>query len=769
MDDNSNDKLDSLEHTLRTLRFQQQRIDRELDRVSAEIESLKKNTAATPSADPVEAPDTIQAAGETIHTTVPAKPVFAKKIVSQTFTPHVRVSGKKLEDLIGTNIINKIGILITVVGVFIGVKYAIDKELISPATRVVSGYALAIGLLAIAKKLKTKYHDFSSVIMSGGVTILYFITFIAYDFYDLFPQGVAFFLMVATTALAVWMALWYNRKIIALLGQVGAYAVPFLLSDGSGKVLVLFAYVSIINGGLLVLSVKKDWKLIYRSAFAISWLIFLLTITIEHVQKDHFALQFIFLTLNFLVFYAAFLSYKILKKEMYQLGEIVVLLINAFVFFLIGYQFISHSFANQTYLTIFTLANAVVHLAVGLWIRRMRLVDASVVVFVLGLGISFITVAVPIAFSNTWITMLWVVEATVLCFIGYQEKRNLYLLASFSLVVLTLISLLMDWSTHSQVLFRTTMPQAVETAFANIDFVNATLVCGCLAAMSWIAVKNRNAVTEWTGYFFSMVLPVLFIGLLYINILIELDLWWLGDYISHHYVQAANFQTLWVLIYSMLYAGAWLFLNQRYMRKSSITLLMAVVSVFCMFGLFTEGLNAIGWIRESYLQHHTGRPLAMLGIRYMCFAAVALLLAALKKNQLAFFNSLVSARAYSMLFNIALLTVICNEFVHWMDVMGYNNQYKLGLSIICGLYALVLIAIGILRKRKYLRIAAMVLLGSTLLKLFFYDLASLSTISKTIVLIILGIILLVASFLYNKFKHTLFEEPAEERTGGGSR
>jgi uncharacterized membrane protein len=91
-----------------------------------------------------------------------------------------------------------------------------------------------------------------------------------------------------------------------------------------------------------------------------------------------------------------------------------------------------------------------------------------------------------------------------------------------------------------------------------------------------------------------------------------------------------------------------------------------------------------------------------------------------------------------------------------MDVAGYSNQYKLGLSIICGVYALALIFIGILKKEKHLRIGGMFLFGLTLLKLFFYDLASLSTISKTIVLVLLGILLLVASFLYNKYKSLLF-------------
>ena len=183
---------------------------------------------------------------------------------------------------------------------------------------------------------------------------------------------------------------------------------------------------------------------------------------------------------------------------------------------------------------------------------------------------------------------------------------------------------------------------------------------------------------------------------------------------------------------------------------------MGVATMISTLVLLTGGLNAIGDIRKAYLHSHTGETIWMLGVRYMCFALLAVQMVLLRKNQVAWFNTPVFSRAYATLLNVVLLTSICNEFIHWMDINGYTNQYKLGLSIICGLYALALIGFGIMKKQKHLRISAIVLLGATLAKLFFYGLVSLSTVSKTIVLIILGVILLIASFLYNKFKHSLF-------------
>ena len=51
--------------------------------------------------------------------------------------------------------------------------------------------------------------------------------------------------------------------------------------------------------------------------------------------------------------------------------------------------------------------------------------------------------------------------------------------------------------------------------------------------------------------------------------------------------------------------------------------------------------------------------------------------------------------------------------------------------------------------------------GLTLLKLFFYDIAHLGTLPKTVVFIALGILLLIISFLYNKYRQALFGEESE--------
>ena len=99
--------------------------------------------------------------------------------------------------------------------------------------------------------------------------------------------------------------------------------------------------------------------------------------------------------------------------------------------------------------------------------------------------------------------------------------------------------------------------------------------------------------------------------------------------------------------------------------------------------------------------------------------------------------------------------IISSELISIMSLLKYPYTYKLVLSILWGVYSLFLIVMGIWKKKKHLRIGAFVLFTIVLLKLFIYDLSHLSTISKTIVFVTLGVLLLIISFLYNKYRNII--------------
>lgn len=256
--------------------------------------------------------------------------------------PIPKTSAKKksstTEEFIGSNILNKIGIAVFVLGVGFGVKYAIDHQLLNPMTRILLGYFTSILLVIIAYRLKKDYSNFSAVLLSGGMATLYFITYAAYDFYGFLSQTAAFVIMVTFTVFTVYAALQYAMEVIGIIGLVGAYAVPFLLSDGSGKVLILYSYMTIINAGILFLSFKKYWKRLYYFSFIVTWLIFTSWFLKSYEMADHLWLCLTFSTIFFLIFYVTFLVYKLLRKESFEYTDIGFMLVNSFLHFGIGYS-----------------------------------------------------------------------------------------------------------------------------------------------------------------------------------------------------------------------------------------------------------------------------------------------------------------------------------------------------------------------------------------------------------------------------------------------
>ena len=71
-------------------------------------------------------------------------------------------------------------------------------------------------------------------------------------------------------------------------------------------------------------------------------------------------------------------------------------------------------------------------------------------------------------------------------------------------------------------------------------------------------------------------------------------------------------------------------------------------------------------------------------------------------------------------------------------------------------------SLGMCLHQKVLRIISLFTLGIVLVKLVLVDLWAMPTVGKIVVFIMLGVILLVLSFLYQKLKDVLFKDDNEQ-------
>ena len=627
--------------------------------------------------------------------------------------------------------------------------------------RIILGYLVGIALLGIGLKLKKNYKNFSAILVSGAMAIMYFMTFSAYVFYEMIPQWLTFVLMVLFTISTVMAALNYNKQVIAHIGLVGAYCIPFLLSQGKGEALVLLSYIAIINIGILFIAFKKYWKPLYLVAFFITWFIFATWYFSSYESDLHFVMALSFLFVFFVTFYLTFLAYKIFKNEAFELLDIFMVLSNSFVFYGLGYTILDGHPDWASYLGVFTLFNALLHLLVSLIIYRQKLADKNIFYLISGLVLVFVTITIPVQLDGNWVTLLWACEAALLFWIGRTKEVPLYEKLSYPLFFLSFFSLAQDWNQSYETI------NYIEGSDGYSLFLNSTfltsLLCAALFGFINFFHYNKKYAAPWPAQkelmnLISYGITGVFLVVLYGTFASEISNYWehVRVYATDYNSDLTIFKAIWLLNYSVLFMTALSFVNIIRLKNSTLAIVSITLNILVLFAFLTVGLYGLSELRESYLglnkynTHETG-PF-YIGIRYISFLFVAaLLLVSHKYIKRDYFTSAAKIPFDIILF-ISLCWIASSELIHWLDLSGYSNSYKLGLSILWGLFAVGLVSIGIWKKKKHLRVGAIVLFSVTLIKLFFYDISHLNTISKTVVFISLGVLLLIVSFLYTKFK-----------------
>ncbi len=686
---------------------------------------------------------------------------------------HLKVD---IEKFIGENIINKIGIAITVIGVAIGVKYAIDHELISPLARIVAGYLFGGVLLMLAIQLKRKYKNFSAVLLSGAMAIIYFITYAANSFYDLIPQFPSFILMVVITFFTVTAAIKYNMQVIAHIGLVGAYAVPFLLG-GSEKIAVLFGYTAIINIGILAISFKRYWKALSYSSFLFTWLIYLIWSVTKYSDAEYFWLAVTFLSIFFMTFFVMFLAYKLRQKEKFDVYDVVLLLANSFIFYGAGNSIFAGHSSGSGVSGLFAFSNSVIHFIVSFFVYRQKNADRNLFYFITGMGLVFLTISIAVLLNGNPVTILWSGEAVLLFWLGRTKQIRFYEVLSYALIFLVFISYLQDLASFP---LSAGQNAVVFKPFFNARFLTSLFV---VVVFGFINFLNNNPLypspykeKTYLNNLISFTISAVFLMALYLSLQVEISFYWENLYeASASWAYKGQdapvllrdrtllyFKNIWLINYSLLFMSVFSILNIKKFRSRSWGYLNICISIITILVFLISGLYLFSELREIYLEqslpgYFKGGAIN-ISIRYISYIFAGLMFASVRMYIDRDFLNPVPFNfkvAYDILLYTSLIWILSSELISWMDIMHSTQPYKLGLSILWGVYSLFLIGIGIWKKKKHLRVGAIALFSVTLLKLFLFDLSHIDTIAKTIIFITLGILLLTISFLYIKYRNTI--------------
>jgi uncharacterized membrane protein len=193
----------------------------------------------------------------------PVPPVSREPIIAEPPPPPAPAWSFDLEQFVGVRLFSAVaGIALVFAGVFF-LRYSIDQGWLQPRVRVVIGILVAIALLVVCdRKAARKYALLANAMDGAAIAILFATFFAAHSLWNLISGTTAFGLLALVTLTAVMLSIRHESLFIAVLGLLGGFATPMLLSTGENRPISLFTYLLLLNIGLAWVAYRNRWPIL---------------------------------------------------------------------------------------------------------------------------------------------------------------------------------------------------------------------------------------------------------------------------------------------------------------------------------------------------------------------------------------------------------------------------------------------------------------------------------------------------------------------------
>ncbi len=663
------------------------------------------------------------------------------------------------ESFVGGKLLNRIGAVALIIGVGFFLKYAFDNNWINETTRVLLGGIAGIALLLAGARFHQKaFQVFAQGLIGAGIAILYLSVFASFNFYHLVSQLSAFILMSLVTLATFHQAFRYNSLAISLLGWAGGYLTPFMLSTGVANEAGLFSYIDLLEAGLLaVVIIRQSWMILEFLTLVGTYLTFILWHS-KYYSEGSLLITVLFLTLFWLLFYLADLYRNISNSELHPLRQIVTIL-NAGIFYSYLYSLVNE-YHHET-MGILTAALACAYIIPVLITAKKNPSSVLLRDYILTAVILFI-IATAVQYQDFTTVSLWSCEAILLMWCA--KKWNYRFLANATLLFFIVITgkLFLTYGAFQY------EPTVTFYLILNKRFLAFALLS---TSMGICAVQLRDIEIR-NNVVFKNILNAGWCVLIFMLVTCEtVDIF--SKYLSQNgYEQVITIEFLrnmtllivWISYSALLvYAGL-----QR-------VLFPVLVSGLILTGI-TFILSVTGGFSFEPIQNF--RFLFNVRMGAILFVLSCSFISALRlKNAEGLFTTVRYAYPVILIGQVLLLLVLFSgetrdifERQLYMlkhqagtvplpeEINSVENMKQLSLSSLWLVYGIILMIAGIWKRARGIRIMAIIILGIAILKIFIYDLSFLQTLYRIFSFIGLGVILMAASYMYQRYKSLIFDE-----------
>jgi uncharacterized membrane protein len=675
-----------------------------------------------------------------------------------------RRPGISTEYAVATNWLVRIGVIIVVIGVIFFLDYTSTRGWLGPMGKVAIALLTGSALLAIGIRLLGKrYHLIGQGLLGAGLAVWYAALFSAANLYGLIGTGTAFLLMACVTVGAGFMAVRFNSLLIAILGIIGGYGTPIMLSTDTVNFPGFYGYMLVLGCGVLGIAHRRNWHLLNALACVATYSLASLSLY-DAFEPAFFWQVSPFLTAFFILFSTTIFIYQLRHGKASTLIDLLMLILNALVYFGIMYSLIEETFTAEW--------SAAIALGLGffytvhLYIFLLRKgQDRGLALGFIALAAFFLIITLPLLLSDQWLTLCWSVQAFILLWMANKLNSRflqhtacgLYLIVFTRFFMLDLggsfqgalpadLSLLQ----YSRILVSRLISFGVPLASIAAAM---RLLRRPVPPADELQLKPGNDIpplfTPSLGYIIAGVLLfIMTFGYLHLEINRTFMFVW-------NPLRLPMLSALWVvatLVLLRLYTG--------FAHRAFLMLAFLFAGGVILKLLFVD-LPYWGLDIESFL-YESGYRFMDAGMRLLDFALILSLF--LYAFQLFIRGSQAGDRKVGAFFGYSSLVLLLiyttfevNTFLgHFLPGMRAG-----GLSVFWGLFALGLVTGGLMHRVKPLRLAGLAFFSLVVLKIFFSDLVQLDPLYKIFAFTLLGVVLLAGAFVYLRFEDRFRETDAE--------
>ncbi len=660
------------------------------------------------------------------------------------------------EYAIATTWMLRAAMLLLIFGLAYFIKYTHDRNLLPPELRLSIAGLFTLALLGIGCRLLkgAKYRIFGTALAGAGFAGLYLCVFASVSVYHLLTPLVGLAGLVVVTAAGVALALRFNSIFLAVLAVCGGYLAPVLMDTGSRNLAGLYGYMLILVIGSLVIARMRSWQPVNILSFIFTWGIYAasepfprgggfnvpLTASPNWFElatdvNRGYAIALGAGVLFFLAFCVQTVAFNLFTKRKVSLLELGFAALNGIVFMSLTIHPTIRIYGRE-YAAAITFGGALVYLLQIALLIRTKLEDRNLLLTLLVFACGLISLTFPLLLNQDHLAVAWSAQAAAMLYIACRTRSVVLLRLSYVVYLVAAVRLLgfdltRDYWRHSVTFW---------TRLLNFGSYTAALAGGFFLLNRYGAelmpapvqpaddgsrpVYSRSSKTMfWCAFAVSFLL------------------------IAGEFTYLPHLKVGGVVVTAALYLLI-LSLIPRLFRENRRAIMTAgaVLLVLFLWYVIVSWQSGGNSVHDSLWRFFPN----LLAVASLIFAGTFFAAFGGAEDDDRFGGRTVS-RFFILSACILWFVYSTDETSFLVRLYGSPAGARIAVSLLWGAYALVLLAFGILRKKKIVRIPALVLFAVTVLKIFFFDLVGTPALYRIAGCMITGAVLVAGAWLYARF------------------